>query len=227
MIALISDVHGNYPALRAVLERIDELGVTKILCLGDIAGYAPQVNECCAALRERGVLGVRGNHDDYLVTGRSSGRSATADLCIEHQRGIIETEHFDWLRSMPLELTVNGISMVHGGWDDPLEQYLRAPDEEMFSTLQGKYFASGHTHVPLLWRGVGKRYCNPGSVGQPRDGDARASFAIFNAAEFSIESVPYDIDEARAAIATAGLPDYVGSSLPLGLPIGSHRRGAL
>ncbi|MBL5974851.1 MAG: metallophosphoesterase [Candidatus Leucobacter sulfamidivorax] len=224
MIALLSDIHGNYPALSAVLARLDRLGVNELFCLGDTAGWAPQINECCAALRERGAVGVRGNHDDYLVTGRLSGRSATADLCIAYQRTVIETEHLEWLGALPLVLSAFGIEAVHGGWDDPLEQYLREPSVEMFTGRQSGLFASGHTHVPLLWEGAGIRYCNPGSVGQPRDSDPRASFAIVDGESMRIERVEYDIEATRAAIASAGLPDYVGSSLPLGLPVGSHCR---
>lgn len=223
MIALVSDVHGNLPALQAVLARLDALGVTELLCLGDTAGYAPQVNECCAALRERGATGVRGNHDDYLVTGRSSGRSATVDLCIAYQRTIIEPENLTWLEALPLRRSAHGISLVHGGWADPLEQYLRAPAAADFAGEPGSLFASGHTHIPLLWGDGRIRYCNPGSVGQPRDGDPRASFALFDGEAFRIERVEYDIAATQRVIAAAGLPDYVGLSLPLGLPVGSHR----
>lgn len=223
MIALISDVHGNLPALSAVLTELDQLGIKQIVCLGDTAGYGPQINECCNALKERSVTGVRGNHDHYLLTGAPSGRSMTADMCIRYQASVVTDENLKWLGNLPRRLQTQGLNLVHGGWADPLEEYLYGVGPTTFAGQEGTYFASGHTHIPLLWEGNGKKYCNPGSVGQPRDGDPRASFAIFNGRGFSLRRVEYDIDATQAAIGESGLPDYVGASLPLGLPPGSHR----
>lgn len=221
MIALLSDIHGNLPALRAVLDTLDQWGVSRILFLGDVAGYAPQVNECCDELRARSVLGIRGNHEHYLITGESSGRSQTADACIAHQRSIVTPDTLSWLTSLPLTLTHAGITIVHGGWNDPLDEYLCEVDSSTFAGQSGRMFASGHTHIPLLWSNGSLQYCNPGSVGQPRDGDARASFAVFDGERFTVHRVAYDTAAARTAIREAGLPEWVGSNLPLGLPIGA------
>lgn len=224
MIALIADIHANLAALQAVLRRLDNLGVREIICLGDIAGYGPQINECCELLQQRSVVGVKGNHDHYLLTGTSSGRSVTADMCIRYQASTITDQNLHWLGSFPLTLTSRGINIVHGGWADPLDQYLYSVNAKMFEEVPGKRFASGHTHIPLLWEGEDKMYCNPGSVGQPRDGDPRASFALLETGRFRIEKVAYDVRATQTALAESGLPDYVGASLPLGLPPGSHRR---
>lgn len=224
MIGLIADVHANLPALQAVLERLDDLGVQQIISLGDIAGYGPHVNECCETLAKREVVGVRGNHDHYLLTGTLSGRSMTADMCIRQQASVITKQNMEWLGSFPLTLTSHGVNVVHGGWGDPLDQYVYEVDAALFAGEPGRLFASGHTHIPLLWEGNGKAFCNPGSVGQPRDGDPRASFALLEDGRFRVERVEYDVGATQAALRDAGLPDYVGASLPLGLPPGSHRR---
>lgn len=220
MIALVSDIHGNLAALEAVLARIDELGVDTIVCLGDTAGYYPQVDECCAALRRRGVRSVRGNHDHYLVTGTRSGRSRFADLCMDHQVRAVSEESIQWLATLPLREVFHGISVVHGGWRDPLEEYLLELDDVYFAEQPGDLFASGHTHRATVWVGEVAAYCNPGSVGQPRDGDPRASFATWDGTRFALERVPYDIERTRAAAAEAGLPAVIAANLDRGLTIG-------
>lgn len=223
MIALISDVHGNLPALEAVLERIDERGAAHVLCLGDTAGYYPQVDACCEELARRGVVALRGNHDEYLVAGTRSGRSAWADLCIEQQQATVGSAARAWLAELPDAAVLGPIRAVHGGWSDHLDEYLWKVDESCFAGQDGRCFASGHTHRALVWRGREVRYCNPGSVGQPRDGDPRASFAWFDGADFEIERVPYDVARTRAATAAAGLPPEVAANLDVGRAIGVPR----
>ncbi len=221
MIALVSDVHGNLAALQAVLARIDAIGISAVYCLGDTAGYYPEVDACCALLQERDVRSVRGNHDHYLVTGTRSGRSRYADLCIEQQAAVVSAETLDWLSGLPERDRFGGISVVHGGWRDPLEEYLLDLDDDYFAALEGQLFASGHTHRALVWAGQASTYCNPGSVGQPRDGDPRASFATFDGTRFTLERVAYDVGRTRAAVAAAGLPEVIGANLHRGLTIGT------
>ena len=180
MIALISDIHGNYPALETVLNEIDKTGCNRIISLGDVAGYYPMINECAALLRGRGIQNIMGNHDYYLVSGEPCPRSTSANDCLNFQHGIISEENLTWLRSSPSTLTAGELEMTHGGWNDPLDEYLHAVDEHYFANRPGKYFFSGHTHIPCNIDLGEKHYCNPGSVGQPRDGDPRASFALFD-----------------------------------------------
>lgn len=222
MIAFISDVHGNLPALRAVLDRLDEIGVDELVCLGDTAGYYCFVDECVDVLRERAVLTLRGNHDDYLVTGRLSGRSQTADACIAYQRSRVSRPSIEWLASHQPSGQYAGWRLAHGGWIDPLDEYVRDPTLDYFWGFDGDRFASGHTHLPLVLRDGALVYVNPGSVGQPRDGDPRASFAVVDGDRVELHRVEYDVGETQRAMAATGLPAYVAESLSYGLPIGSR-----
>jgi len=108
---------------------------------------------------------------------------------------------------------------VHGGWKDPLDEYIKL-SSGYFSDLPGKFFASGHTHVPVIWEEQGKQYCNPGSVGQPRDGNPQAAFATFDDEHFLLHRVPYDIKKAQQAMHEAGFPDYYYVNLADGTRIG-------
>jgi predicted phosphodiesterase len=174
LIAIVSDIHGNYPALQAVLDELDRLSISTIICLGDTAGYYSQVNETCAALRMRNVFSLMGNHDRYLTSDAVCPRSNSATRCIEYQASIIEDSHLAWLGSLPDSAQIHGLDIVHGGWGDHLEEYM-TPASEYFSEMGSTAFASGHTHEQLLWSDGSKKYCNPGSVGQPRDGDPRSA----------------------------------------------------
>jgi putative phosphoesterase len=219
MIGIISDIHGTYVALRAVLTRLDEMGVSKIICLGDTCGYYSQINECCDELQKRQIFSLMGNHDWYLVTGESCPRSDSANRCIEYQRAVISDSNRSWLATLKSSAKIDNLNIVHGGWDDPLDQYL-VPSVEYFSRLDGKFFASGHTHVPVIWNTEGKAYCNPGSVGQPRDGDPRASFAILSDASFSLHRVNYDYESVQAKMKAAGFEPYFYENLSTGTRIG-------
>jgi len=221
MIGIISDVHGNYSALRSVLARLDALGVSRIICLGDTAGYYCQVNECCNALREREVFSVMGNHDWYLARQERCPRSNSANACLDYQAGVISEQNRAWLDSLAFQAVEQGISLVHGGWNDPLDEYLR-PSQAYFDALPGSCFASGHTHVQYLWQGQGKVYCNPGSVGQPRDGDPRAAFATWDGKAFELHRVEYDIAQVQQAMARAGFTPYFYENLDKGTQIGGR-----
>jgi len=213
-LGLISDVHGNFAALSAVLGEIDKRGIKEIVCLGDTAGYYPQVNDCIDALRDREVASVMGNHDWYLTSGRCI-RSTMANVCIDYQKTKISEGNLMWLTHLPLQLERHGIRMVHGGWSDPLDEYLE-PSAEYFKLLRGRFFASGHSHIPQVFTSAEKIWCNPGSVGQPRDGDPRASFAVFDGLNFTIERVEYDVSETIKACVDAGLPKKVFGGLGAG-----------
>ena len=204
-----------------MLARLDALGVSRIICLGDTAGYYCQVNECCDALRERAVFSVMGNHDWYLARQQRCPRSNSANACLDYQAGVISEQNLAWLDGLALQAFEQGISLVHGGWNDPLDEYLR-PSQAYFDALPGGCFASGHTHVQYLWQGQGKVYCNPGSVGQPRDGDPRAAFATWDGEAFELHRVEYDIAQVQQAMARAGFTSYFYENLDKGTQIGGR-----
>ena len=213
--AFISDIHGNHEALTSVLARIDALGIKQIVCAGDVAGYYSEVNACCNTMRSRGIPTVMGNHDWYLGGGGNCLRSRSVNDCLQYQRRIITDENLAWLRQLSLQLEVGGVRVVHGGWSDPLDEYLK-PSGEYFAALEGDYFLSGHTHLPRVHRYGDKVYCNPGSVGQPRDGDPRAAFAVFDGTDFVIHRVDYDFRKVFALMEAAGFNDYYYGGLATG-----------
>lgn len=219
MLAIISDIHGNHAALIAVLDELDRIGVEKIICLGDVGGYYCQINECCETLQARNVFSLMGNHDWYLATGEHCQRSNSANRCLDYQRKVISKINLDWLTTLKPKAKIDGLNIVHGGWNDPLDEYVM-PSTEYFADIQGHFFASGHTHIPCIWSGGGKTYCNPGSVGQPRDGDARASFAILNHTEFSLHRVEYDFKPLQKDMKNAGFEAYFYENLATGTRIG-------
>lgn len=207
MIALISDIHGNYVALREVLNKIDSLGISDIYCLGDVVGYYSQINECCEELRNRNIKCVMGNHDWYMASGADCQRSQSVLDCMAYQRRIITDKNMKWIRSFPVIRNLKGISMVHGGWMNPIDEYLE-PERGYFESIKGSYFASGHTHVQRIDKLGNKIYCNPGSVGQPRDGDNRAAFAVFDGERFYLHRVSYDYEKVGSLMESAGFNPY-------------------
>jgi predicted phosphodiesterase len=121
----------------------------------------------------------------------------------------------EWLRTFPVQRFVDNIHMVHGGWADPIDEYLWEPSEEYFSRINGEVFVSGHTHIQMLKQYTGKTYCNPGSVGQPRDEDPRAAFAVFDGA-FTLHRVEYDMQVVFDLMDKAGFNDYYYGGLKTG-----------
>lgn len=215
MIAIISDVHGNYEALKSVLAKIDEMNISDIFCLGDVVGYYSQVNECCDELRKRNVKCIMGNHDWYITANSFCPRSKSVNDCLNYQRQVITEENKNWVSSFPLIRNEYGISMVHGSWNNPIDEYLE-PTEEYFEKLEGQYFMSGHCHIQKLEKYKNKIYCNPGSVGQPRDNDPRAAFATFDGNNFKLYRVKYDIAKVGELMDKAGFNGYYYGCLKTG-----------
>jgi predicted phosphodiesterase len=218
MIAIISDIHSNYIALKTVLAEIDKIGVKKIICLGDIAGYYCEINECCEILIERNIFSLQGNHDWYLGTGATCLRSNIVNQCIDYQRNIITRSNLDWLKSLKPQGQIENLSIVHGGWNDPIDEYF-IPSKKYFSNITGRFFSSGHTHIPCIWSDNKKTYCNPGSVGQPRDENPRASFATLDDNKFSIHRVSYDFKPLQIKMHNLGFDEYVYKNLANGKKI--------
>lgn len=218
-VALISDIHGNLAALRAVLGQLDARRISHVRCLGDIGGYYPDLDACADLLRARKIPCLMGNHDKYLATDTPCPRSHSANRCLDYQRRTARPDTIEWLGTLEVQAETDGLSLVHAGWIDALDEAF-SPSDLYFAQHSGHAFASGHTHVQYVWQGRHAIYCNPGSVGQPRDGDPRAAYALWDGSEFTLHRVSYDISLTEAAMQSAGFDDYFYKNLRLGARIG-------
>ena len=223
MIAIISDIHGNYSALKAVVEDIKNRNIKDIICLGDICGYYSQINECIELVKSLTKNVIIGNHDYYLINDQNCPRSNSANVCLSYQRSVVEPNLIKWLASKTDHIVYKGINCVHGGWDNHLDEYFNCEKIDILN-IKESYAVSGHNHIPVTLSGSRIKYCNPGSVGQPRDGNYRASYAILNnSGDFEIHRVEYDYQETQRKMAEAGFNEYFYKNLEYGLPIGVKR----
>lgn len=216
MIGIISDIHGNFEALKVVLEELDKKSVTKIYCLGDVVGYYSQVNECCDILRERNIECLMGNHDWYMSSGSFCPRSQSVNDCLVYQRKIITAENLKWLKTFQIQFEFDNVKMVHGGWTDPIDEYLYEPNSEYFNKIEGELFFSGHTHIQQLHNFGEKTYCNPGSVGMPRDNNPESAYAILENKNITLHRVNYNIDKVCKLMDKAGFDSYYYGGLKTG-----------
>jgi putative phosphoesterase len=227
-IAVISDIHSNYDALRAVLSAMGDYDA--LICLGDLVGYGSQPNEVVSEIRSlRPKAIVMGNHDCAVATGEMSGFVPHAVQAVEWTRKNISSENLSYIASLRTKVTctIDGakIALAHGSPRDPLYEYIYPDTAEfvlrsMVEDSGGTILLLGHTHVPFVRKFGSMLLGNPGGVGQPRDGDARASYAIlepFEEPEFQIRRVVYDIDAAARRIVAAGLPKLLADRLYLGI----------
>jgi diadenosine tetraphosphatase ApaH/serine/threonine PP2A family protein phosphatase len=223
--AVISDVHANLDALQAVLHQID---ADEIYCLGDLVDYGAQPNEVIRLIREQGTKCLLGNHDWAALTGDTSMFNPRAAMSSVWSRKTLTSESTEYLRSLPQELRPDlqvRTYFTHGSPNDRLWEYV---DPRTHSDLFGYYLDKlrvqviglGHTHIPYVWKEDGRTVFNPGSVGQPRDGDWRASFAELmvegREAKVEIKRVEYDVEAAAAKIRAAGLPGTFADRLSAG-----------
>ena len=227
-IGVISDIHSNYDALQAVLSAIGDYDA--LICLGDLVGYGAQPNEVVSEIRSlRPKAIVMGNHDCAVSTGETSGFVPHAVHAVEWTRKNISPENLSYIASLRTKVTwtIDGanVALAHGSPRDPLNEYIY-PDTAEFilrSLVEdsgGTILLLGHTHVPFVRKFDSMLLGNPGGVGQPRDGDARASYAIlepFSEPEFQIHRVVYDVDAAARRIIAAGLPKLLADRLHLGI----------
>ncbi|MDV3244448.1 MAG: metallophosphatase family protein [Nitrososphaerales archaeon] len=221
--AFISDVHSNLEALEAVL---GQLGKEELFCLGDIVGYGSNPNEVIQLLKDRRAVAVRGNHDEAVLTGDTSWFNARAAMAAKWTTGQLSEESRAYLRGLPLQIrtAVEEVQtyLTHGSPDDNLHEYV---DPATHSELLGHYLARldvrllglGHTHLPYVWKEDSGTVFNPGSVGQPRDNDWRASFAYVTFAEGKAEvqllRTEYDCRKAAGKMLKAGLPESLAMRL--------------
>ncbi|MBR4329648.1 MAG: metallophosphoesterase family protein [Candidatus Riflebacteria bacterium] len=222
MIAIISDVHGNYPALCNVLEEIDKIGCKMIISLGDVAGYYCMVNDCIDEFRRRNIINLLGNHDSYLLGMGKCPRSTTVNRCIDYQKEIITSENLDYLRKSLAIYDFTNISLRHGGWTDPIDEYVNKFDFEIANNSIFEIFGSGHSHIQSLQEKDGITYFNPGSVGQPRDNNPKAAFAIIDNNKVKLYRIDYDIDSIAKAMLKAGFEERTYDCLYHGTKIGGN-----
>jgi putative phosphoesterase len=213
-VGLVSDIHGNLPALEAVLA--DMPAVDTVVCAGDVVGYNPWHGDCVDRVRDRSIPTVAGNHDRAVAGGGGFAFNSAAGAGVRHARETLTEGQLDWLRGLPAERRVLGgrLKLVHGHPENP-DRYTFP--EQFGPHLLGDedVLVLGHTHVQhheIYDAGV---VVNPGSVGQPRDGDPRAAYAVLDLETLAVTErrVEYDVDRVVAAIAEAGLPDSLGERL--------------
>jgi len=231
-IAVLSDIHSNLQALEAVIASLSTYD--ELVCLGDMVGYGPQPNEVVEKVQRLHPAAVlMGNHDNAVVTGDVTDFSAHAATAIEWTRREINGANREYLAHLsssgrleregtPLAM----LAMFHGSPRDPLSEYIYpgAP-EALYRRLMGiagaKVTLLGHTHVPMSYRLNGNVLANPGSVGQPRDGDCRASYAILSISEseiaIEVKRVEYDIESVANQIVRKGLPTFLAERLYIGM----------
>jgi putative phosphoesterase len=231
-IAIISDIHSNLEALQAVLENIKEKDVEKIFCLGDVVGYGADPNECVALVRKHCETTLLGNHDNAAVDlSLTKSFTTNARIAAEWTSKNLSGESRQFLRSLPFSSKLLDVMFVHSSPFQPEEWHYVLSVIDVVPALRS--FAEpicfiGHTHVPLIYSEVGrvgrirkgtKALVNVGSVGQPRDGNPRASYGVFDTKMWEYENarVEYDIDQAAGKIMDAGLPRALADRLFLGV----------
>lgn len=214
-ILLIADIHANWPALAAIQERFDAC-----LFLGDAVDYAADPAPCIEWLRRFATVAVRGNHDHSLaqrVRVRPVGtfRRISAALRPHHYR-VLSDEQLTWLAELPVQRYVQldgyRFLLLHATPRDPLDEYLEADAEQWRQRLEGvqaDFLCVGHTHVPMHLQLGAVQVVNPGSVGQPRDGDPRASYVVIEDGRVEFRRVAYDVDRTVCQLKEAGLESEV------------------
>ncbi|MCK5237776.1 MAG: metallophosphoesterase family protein [Deltaproteobacteria bacterium] len=241
--AIISDIHSNLEALDSVLDKIKGLKVEEIICLGDVVGYGANPNECISVLKKHNVRCIAGNHDTR-ATGQKEPDSFNpkAQVSVFWTRENIDIESLAYLSKLPESIIINEEVIAFHGQIDSTDDYLLSMEDVRinFSLLDDmaplKILLYGHTHKPAIHErtksGMIEEKCtlactlsndrsyliNPGSVGQPRDHDPRASFITLDSSTLKIEHhrVTYDIKSCADKIIEAGLPESLGERLKEG-----------
>ncbi len=244
-VAVLSDIHANLEALNAVLDDFKHLNIGGIWILGDILGYGPLPNECIDVVRRMDAVMIAGNHDlGALSEINIDNFNEEGKVAIVWQRLKVSPENFSFLKSLPKkENPMEDVLMVHGSPRYPVSEYVIASwiADENFSSFNEKICFNGHTHLPTVYRHIFNEGCekvevkegekilvgekglrwmiNPGSVGQPRDGNPDSSYLIFDSENMSIEfkRVAYQIDKTQESMRGVGLPSFLRERLPRGI----------
>jgi diadenosine tetraphosphatase ApaH/serine/threonine PP2A family protein phosphatase len=239
-VAVISDIHANLHALEAVLRELEREPPDEIWCLGDLVGYGPRPVECCAVVRERASVCLAGNHDLGVL-----GRIPLADFApdaaeaAEWTRGVLDENTRAFLAGLPSAATREGVGLFHASPRDPVWDYVLSPGVALdaFALTREQLVLVGHSHVALQWRlggpgatggltpdgteldlSVGRLILNPGSVGQPRDGDPRAAYLELDLARrFAFfRRAPYAVEQTQRELRERGLPEPLAVRLAHG-----------
>ena len=230
--AIVADIHANLTAFMAVLEDIERRGeVEEMWCLGDIVGYGPDPHECIELLRQTNHVCVAGNHD-LAAVGRIETTEFNPDAVAasEWTTGQLTARDKDYIKSLPLVIDKEDFTLVHGSPREPIWEYVLSISgaRENFAYFKSKFCLVAHTHVPAVFNydeggdcsfhpfsaneelvlGGKRLIINPGAVGQPRDGDPRASYAIYDSKSrrLRLYRVPYDIAATQARMVEQKLP---------------------
>jgi predicted phosphodiesterase len=235
---VISDIHGNLPALEAIIQ--DAGSVDRVWCMGDVVGYGPDPNACVERLRALSALCVAGNHD-----WASIGKLDTSDFNPDAQqacfwtRAQLSAENKSYLENLPEKLIEGDFTIVHGSPRHPIWEYLFYPMSALDNLphLSTRYCFVGHTHVPIIFRNQddscetlvptsdaeyvldeSRAIINPGAVGQPRDGDERASYLILDTDQGKLfyRRIPYPVEITQKRMAEAKLPPRLIARLAYG-----------
>lgn len=238
-IGVFSDIHGNLEALEAVLADMALAGAARKWCLGDIVGYGANPNECADLVRNTAETTVLGNHDlacvDLAETANFNRYAREACVWTEGQ---LTNQNKEWLKGLPLTAERDGITLVHASpFQSRSWPYMLYISDMIngFKSLTTPMAFIGHSHQPIiLVRREGEYFSintpeyrvedgavcivNTGSVGQPRDGEPKACYALWEPEErrITLKRVPYDVEAAQKKIRAAGLPDILASRLEFG-----------
>jgi diadenosine tetraphosphatase ApaH/serine/threonine PP2A family protein phosphatase len=241
-VAVISDIHANLHALSAVQNALDRESPDQVWCLGDLVGYGARPNECTTAARELADLCLAGNHDlgvlDEVPLESFADEAAAAALWT---RDVLEEEAREYLAGLRPRASMDEpeVELFHASPDDPVWQYVLDLDavERAFHLTDAPLVLVGHSHVPIVAQldeeitalhapegtevdlSRGRVLLNPGSIGQPRDGDCRAAYLLldFEAGTASFRRVDYDVERTQEEIRKAGLPEALAERLGHGL----------
>lgn len=242
--AIISDIHGNLTAFRAVLDDITRQGkVEKLWCLGDIVGYGPEPHECIRLLQETNHVSVIGNHD-LAAIGKLDLATFNSDAAVSCRWTTRQLNPSDayYLSNLPLSIREEDFTMVHGSPREPVWEYVVSTSlaKENFAYFETPACLVGHSHVPLVFShsarssnyssrqfetksklvvGKDRLIVNCGSVGQPRDGDPRAAYGIYDSKtrRISLHRVTYDIHATQDKMVAYGLPMRLVARLSYGM----------
>lgn len=235
---VLGDIHGNWEALSAVLEDAGKRGVSSFVCVGDLVGYNADPAVCLQKIRDIGCITVRGNHDHYCAYDESlDDFHPLAANVVDWTRQQLTAGELQFLHDLKMRERVAGFTLVHSTLDMPEKWgYVFDPLEAdaNFNYQDTAVCFHGHTHIPIVYEKQGvvkkssvtsvkivlgcKYFINVGSVGQPRDGDPRASYAVYDldAREVDLIRVPYDIAATQNKIRKVGLPERLAKRLELG-----------
>ncbi len=240
-IAVVSDVHANLHALEAVLAEVDEGGFDELWCLGDVVGYGPRPNECAALIQARTTICLAGNHD-LVVVGKipivTFGGEAGAAAA--WTREVLDEPARAFLATLAPSATTTGVELFHGSPRDPVWDYVLSEDAARwtFAATSAPLVLVGHSHVALELAGDGsevrggqaaagttldlaaaRRLLNPGSVGQPRDGDPRAAWLEIEIAleRATFRRTEYPVERTQTEMRQLGLPEVLAARLEHGI----------